>query len=407
MPLDTGTRRHSVTPQTRRTVDLVEEFWDLEIVEGLYRQCAPAGPNDFRDAFHQLFERRGRLLLTGSARQALRIVLASAASGSHRERVLASSFNCRVVKEAVRSAGLAIDTFDLATPRGQFDWEAIARTFTNQHLAIVVPHFFGIPTDFTAMIPSARRNGVLIVEDCAHTLGAAIGGTPAGLLGDAAVFSFNYDKPISLAGGGALLLNSPAVEIDRATVEVPTAARLELHQFRRLAARLQFGRTRAGRWPLLERIGAKLHVSPYAMPPLPTGIGALRSAVGIWQLERYEAVRRCRDRNAQFLRDSLGQLPWLVATTVTPAHLKLRVTVSPADAAVAVRQCRQQRIVVANSNWPTPITPDGLQDVRVNAYRAATFGLDVPIHQNLSPADLRNIASAFAHVPAPDWASQE
>src|SRR5437588_12552749 len=114
-----------------RTADLVEEFWDLQLIEALYRKGLQTSPNDFRDAFHQLFERRGRLLLTGSARHALRIVLAWVAAGSRKRRVLLSSFNCRVVKQAVRAAGLAIDTFDFATPFGQFEWEGVGRSLTD------------------------------------------------------------------------------------------------------------------------------------------------------------------------------------------------------------------------------------------------------------------------------------
>src|SRR5882724_8768756 len=117
MSLHVDTPNASVRlPETGRMAGLVEEFWDLQVVEALYRQGQRTSPNDFRDAFHQLFERRGRLLLTGSARQALRIVLAQAAAASQKRRVLLSSFNCRVVKEAAREAGLAIDTFDFATP---------------------------------------------------------------------------------------------------------------------------------------------------------------------------------------------------------------------------------------------------------------------------------------------------
>jgi hypothetical protein len=105
------------------------------------------------------------------------------------------------------------------------------------------------------------------------------------------------------------------------------------------------------------------------------------------------------------LNESLGRLSWYVADTVTPAHLKLRVVVSQADGAAAVQQCRQHRITIANSNWPRLIEPDGSTSEPINAARAAAFGLEVPIHQNLSRADLEIIASAFVNARAPDWQS--
>jgi len=387
--------------------DLVEEFWDLQLIETLHRQPQRVSPDDFRDAFHQCFGRRGRLLLTGSARQALRIVLAQAAAGSRKRRVLVSSFNCRVVGTAVREAGLAIDTFDFAAPNGRIDWDAVRKTLTDEHLAIVIPHFFGIPTDFTPVIAAARSRRVMLIEDCAHVLGAEIGGTPAGLLGDAAVFSFNYDKPISLAGGGALLLHNSAIELNREAIEAPPPSQLELRQFRELAAKLHRGRTHGGRKTLLARIGARLRIGPYVPPRLPSGIGSLRAAAGIWQLERYDDIRISRIRNAQVLTQSLGHLSWYIAETVKPAHLKLRVIVSPEDAARAVRQCEQQGITIANSNWPTLIANRRESAAYVNAQRAASFGLDVPVHQNLSRADLQIIAAAFSQVAPSNWGSSK
>jgi hypothetical protein len=105
------------------------------------------------------------------------------------------------------------------------------------------------------------------------------------------------------------------------------------------------------------------------------------------------------------LNESLGRISWYVADTVTPAHLKLRVVVSQADGAVAVQQCRQHGITIANSNWPRLIAPDGPTGEPINAARAAAFGLEVPIHQNLSRADLEIIATAFVNAQPPDWQS--
>ena len=275
--------------------DLVEEFWDLELIEALFHTASRCSPEDFRDAFHQRFDRQGRLILTGSAREGLQAVLRTAAGRSSRRRVLLSSFNCRLVRDAVVHAGLSADTFDFATLTGEIDWEEVGRSLTNEHLAVVIPHLFGIPTDFTLLLPFARRKNVWIVEDCAHALGATIAGTQAGLMGDAAVFSFNYDKPISLAGGGAILIHRSAADFDVNYIEESPPARLELRQFRQLASTLRYGRTRRGRPTLMARLGSRLHLTPYSAPRLPVGIGPLRAAAGIWQLERYDEVRERRD----------------------------------------------------------------------------------------------------------------
>ena len=380
-------------------IDLVEEYWNLEVIERIYELNSNVVPDDFRDAFHERFGRRGQLVLMGSGRRALTALLVRAAHGSPRRRVLLSSFNCRVVREAVVKAGLAVDTFDFSASNGRIDWGAVGETLRDEHLAVVVPHFFGIPADFGPILSAARRKNVLIFEDCAHALGASISGTPAGQIGDAAIFSFNYDKPISLAGGGAILINNSAIEIDKEAVEAIPPRRLELSQFRQMASALGYGRKRRERRSLMTRIGGKLH----AMPPLPTGIGMLRAAVGIWQLERYDEVRKKRDLNARTLEGPLGRLSWHVAANVSPAYLKLRLIVDPADAARAISECRQHGISVANSNWPRPIQATEHEWPREHAHRASTFGLEIPVHQNLTPTHIAQIASAFAAARTPVW----
>ena len=53
-----------------------------------------------------------------------------------------------------------------------------------------------------------NKKGIVLIEDCAHCMGAFINSQIVGTIGHCAFFSFNYDKPISLAGsGGAAIFN--------------------------------------------------------------------------------------------------------------------------------------------------------------------------------------------------------
>jgi dTDP-4-amino-4,6-dideoxygalactose transaminase len=381
-------------------VDLVEESWRPEEIEEIYERQLAVTPDDFRDALHQRFERRGQLVLTGSARHALGSLLDTLMKRSRKRRVLISSFNCRVVSNAVESAGLEVATYDFSSSNGRIEWDSVARMLTDDHLALIVSHFFGVPTDFRSILSAARAKNVVVIEDCAHSLGGAICGTNAGQVGDAAVFSFNYDKPISLAGGGALLINEPSIKVDRAAVEAMPARNVELRQFRKLVSTLRYRRKPKDNGPLMSRIGSRIH----SLPDLPVGIGALRAAVGVWQLGRYDAIRAVRDKNAKILNDSLGHLSWYVGESVLPAYLKLRILVDSADALSGIRQCREHRIIAANSNWPK-IVDSNDNKAHLHAIRAATYGLELPIHQNLMPGDIARIASAFSSADTPAWSA--
>ncbi|NNF67567.1 MAG: aminotransferase class V-fold PLP-dependent enzyme, partial [Gammaproteobacteria bacterium] len=72
--------------------------------------------------------------------------------------------------------------------------------------AVIVVHLHGVPCDMAAILKLAKKQKLLVIEDCAQAHGAQYRGQPAGSLGDAAAFSFCQDKIISTGGEGGMLL---------------------------------------------------------------------------------------------------------------------------------------------------------------------------------------------------------
>jgi dTDP-4-amino-4,6-dideoxygalactose transaminase len=187
----------------------VEEFWDEGVLESLMEEGRTVLPIHFAEALAAFLKTCQRIWLVERAGTGLRrLLLALKASG--RSSVLICDFNCMIVADAVTAAGLEVETFDVGDRSGQIDWDLLAGQLDKRHAAIVVPHLFGVPTDFRPLLPRASDLGVHVIEDCSHTLGGTIGGRMAGTIGDAAIFSFNYDKPLSLGGGGALCWSTAA-----------------------------------------------------------------------------------------------------------------------------------------------------------------------------------------------------
>jgi len=77
---------------------------------------------------------------------------------------------------------------------------------------VIVVHLFGLPARMDEIMAIARRRGLFVIEDCAQAVGAAYRGTPVGLLGDAATFSFYPTKNLGGCGeGGAFVSRRPEV----------------------------------------------------------------------------------------------------------------------------------------------------------------------------------------------------
>src|SRR5207244_12140250 len=111
-----------------------------------------------------------------------------------------------VVPELARAAGLKVVFADVDPSTFTMDPSALERAITPATRAVVPTHLYGLPCDMDAILDIANRHGLRVIEDCAHTLGATYDGRPVGVLGDAAIFSFQTLKPLNLYGGGLALV---------------------------------------------------------------------------------------------------------------------------------------------------------------------------------------------------------
>ena len=73
--------------------------------------------------------------------------------------------------------------------------------------AIVPVHYAGVACEMDAILETAKRRGLAVVEDNAHGLMGSYRGTPLGTLGDLGALSFHETKNFNCGEGGALLVN--------------------------------------------------------------------------------------------------------------------------------------------------------------------------------------------------------
>lgn len=379
--------------------DTVEEFWNEDVLAQCRSLADRTDPTDFLNQLGHFLGASGRMWAAVSARDALQLFLETAVDPVE-NTVLICSFNCPVVAESVIHAGCRVETFDLDESNGRIDWHRIEQLLKPHHAALIVPHLFGVPADFRPIQRTAEKLNILLIEDCAPTLGGKINGVMAGVLGDAAIFSFNFDKPISLGGGGALLVNNPDLWPRMKAVPQPPSLDVEVKELEQFLLYLKTRRDeiRPSSVSLQNRIKKRLnkwmpnHLTNRPAFPV-SGIGPLRAALGLWQLERYPDILSQRNRNADLFSPDTGCRSWYVGDDVTPAWLRQKVM--PDDRVnvdSTARHLQEQGLRVGRLNWPVTIDTNlNRPEERPCAEYAAEHGLDIPVHQNMKPDELHLI----------------
>ena len=124
------------------------------------------------------------------------------------DEIILSSFTCLAVPTAVIAAGgtpvyVDIDKNSLNTTVDQLLSAISAKT-----RAIVIQHTFGNPADVETLVKSLKNKNIIIIEDCALSIGAKINNSLVGSFADASIFSFELSKTISVGWGGILIVNN-------------------------------------------------------------------------------------------------------------------------------------------------------------------------------------------------------
>lgn len=129
-----------------------------------------------------------------SGRSALFAILKAFGVGKGSE-VIVQAFTCVAVPNSVRWAG-AVPVFADIDETYNLNPASVEKKISTKTKAIIVQHTFGKTAKVDEIIKLAKKHNVLVIEDCAHSIGTT------GKLGDAAFFSFGRDKVISSVFGG-------------------------------------------------------------------------------------------------------------------------------------------------------------------------------------------------------------
>ena len=148
----------------------------------------------------------GEVAFFNSGRSALMAILESFGIGAGDE-VIVQAFTCVAVPNSVIWAGAKPVYVDIDESYNTDPIDA-EKKITKKTKALIVQNSFGIPAQIEKLLLLAKKYKFLVIEDCAHALGATYKGKKLGTLGDASFFSFGRDKVVSSVWGGAGYINA-------------------------------------------------------------------------------------------------------------------------------------------------------------------------------------------------------
>lgn len=128
------------------------------------------------------------------------------------DEVITTPFTFFATVEAILYTGATPVFVDIEPDTFNIDVNQIEEKITKNTKAILPVHLFGHMADMEEILDIARRHNLIVIEDCAQSFGAELGGKKAGSFGDAGCFSFYPSKNLGGCGdGGMIILNDPVV----------------------------------------------------------------------------------------------------------------------------------------------------------------------------------------------------
>lgn len=125
--------------------------------------------------------------------------------------VICSAFGYPIVPFIVKSLGFELRFVDCEMHTLGMDPERLASTVSVDTAAIIATHLYGVPCRVDEIAVHAESNQAVLIEDCAHCYGAAVGSRKVGSFGAAGCFSFETSKVINTMGGGMVTVSDPAL----------------------------------------------------------------------------------------------------------------------------------------------------------------------------------------------------
>ena len=422
-------------------------YLDVHTIYAILKREYPEKPvKNFEQIFSQAVH-SNKNWMTHQGRDALAIIF-RALRLQDEDEVIVPDLICRVVIDTILKFRAVPVIADINADDFNIRVQDVEKKINEKTRAVIAPHLYGMPCDIESLKALTERYRCVLIEDCAQAFNSAVCGQSVGTYGDFSIYSFNFDKPISLGLGGALVVNNEAFIQDIEKVVSNCEITPEREEYSILCQfLLQYYLTedRNYRYYLPITMGSELYRSkiikgimegvirdqnPNALRPVvyligwlsklfkirrhirperkagflppPRLMNKMRAALGLKQLQAFEYNQQIRNLRAKTYRDRLEGNRFFSLPAVREGNRinYLRFTIcnqSGLSRAEWIERAREIGVEIDYSNWRYLISElacyKGLVKVDKeslqNSASVQSKIIHLPVHQNL-PENVQN-----------------
>jgi len=294
-----GSKKGPVRPKDRFLVFGSPAIEDAEIEE--VASCMKSGwlgtgPRVARfEADFKAYKNAEQAVAVNSCTAALHLSLLAAGLKPNDEVITTALTFCATANAIIHSGATPV-LADIDPVTMNIDPRRIEDKITSRTKAILPVHFAGRPCNMDAISAIAARNGLKVIEDCAHAIETEYKGGRAGTFGDFGCFSFYVTKNIVTGEGGMVLTRN---EADAARIKV-----LALHGMSKDAWK-RFG-DEGYRHYFVTECGFKYNMMD------------IQAAIGLHQLERIDVYWKQREKIWRRYNERFAGLPIVLPSDPEP-----------------------------------------------------------------------------------------
>ncbi len=210
------------------------------------------------------------------------------------DEVIVPAYTFQATASAPMAAGAIPVIVDVDSNNYCLDPKAAEQAITHKTKAIIPVHLGSNMADMDAIMELAEKFHLVVIEDCAHAHGARWNGRGAGTIGHFGSFSLQSSKTLTSGEGGILLCRTPELAAKAASI-------------------IDCGRPHAlGGGPedytQEFQVGGNYRVSELA------------AALALVGLERFPAQAKEREAMADYMDESLSEIPGIRLLKRDPRH---------------------------------------------------------------------------------------